>query len=92
MYEYAFKELGLLLPFSELAMGVFGHLKLVPSQLNPNSLAFLRAFELVCLVMGFCSSSFLTCLYFAFLLPVLFCGIDLVFLSQITWLTMLRNF
>jgi hypothetical protein len=48
MYEYAFKELGMRLPFSELAMGVFGHLKLAPSQLNPNSLAFLRAFELVC--------------------------------------------
>jgi hypothetical protein len=48
MYEYAFKELGLRLPFSELAMGVFGHVKLAPSQFNPNSLAFLRAFELVC--------------------------------------------
>jgi hypothetical protein len=31
MYEYAFKELGLRLPFSELAMGVFGYLKLAPS-------------------------------------------------------------
>jgi hypothetical protein len=48
MYEYAFKELGLRLPFSELAMSIFGHLKLAPSQFNPNSLAFLRVFELVC--------------------------------------------
>jgi hypothetical protein len=36
------------LPFSELDMGVFGHLKLAPSQLNPNLLGFLRAFEFVC--------------------------------------------
>jgi hypothetical protein len=48
MYEYVFKELGLRLPFSELAMNIFGHLKLAPSQFNPNSLAFLRVFELVC--------------------------------------------
>jgi hypothetical protein len=48
MYEYAFEELGLRLPFSDFAMGVFGHLKLAPSQFNPNSLAFLRAFEFVC--------------------------------------------
>jgi hypothetical protein len=48
MYEYAFRELGFRLPFNELAMNVFGHLMLAPSQLNPNSLAFLRAFEFVC--------------------------------------------
>jgi hypothetical protein len=31
MYEYVFKELGLRLPFSDLAMNIFGHLKLAPS-------------------------------------------------------------
>ncbi|MCH82876.1 hypothetical protein A2U01_0003689 [Trifolium medium] len=48
MYEFAFKELGFRLPFSTLATGVFGWLKLAPSQLHPNSLAFIRAFEIVC--------------------------------------------
>ncbi|MCI22158.1 hypothetical protein A2U01_0043334, partial [Trifolium medium] len=48
MYEFAFKELGFRLPFSDLAAGVFGWLKLAPSQLHPNSLAFIRAFEIVC--------------------------------------------
>ncbi|MCI11830.1 hypothetical protein A2U01_0032932, partial [Trifolium medium] len=48
MYEFAFKELGFRLPFSDLATGVFGWLKLAPSQLHPNSLAFIRAFEIVC--------------------------------------------
>jgi hypothetical protein len=48
MYEFVFRELGLRLPFSELAMGVFDRLKLAPSQFHPNAMAFLRAFELVC--------------------------------------------
>ncbi|MCI21342.1 hypothetical protein A2U01_0042509, partial [Trifolium medium] len=48
MYEFAIKELGFGLPFSNLATGVFGWLKLAPSQLHPNSLAFIRAFEIVC--------------------------------------------
>ncbi|MCI09924.1 hypothetical protein A2U01_0031015, partial [Trifolium medium] len=48
MYEFAFKELRFRLPFSDLAAGVFGCLKLAPSQLHPNSLAFIRAFEIVC--------------------------------------------
>ncbi|MCH85859.1 hypothetical protein A2U01_0006711 [Trifolium medium] len=48
MYEFAFKELGFRFPFSDLAAGVFGWLKLAPSQLHPNSLAFIRAFEIVC--------------------------------------------
>ncbi|MCI42295.1 hypothetical protein A2U01_0063532, partial [Trifolium medium] len=40
--------LKLRLPFSGLASGVFGWMNLAPSQLHPNSMAFLRAFELVC--------------------------------------------
>ncbi|MCI83111.1 hypothetical protein A2U01_0104386, partial [Trifolium medium] len=40
MYEFAFKDLGFRLPFSDLAAGVFGWLKLALSQLHPNSLAF----------------------------------------------------
>ncbi|MCH81998.1 hypothetical protein A2U01_0002793 [Trifolium medium] len=48
MYEFAFKELGFRLPFSDLAVGVFEWLRLAPSQLHLNSLAFIRAFEIVC--------------------------------------------
>jgi hypothetical protein len=48
MYEYICKELGFRMPFSEFTMGVFRRLKLAHSQLNPNSMAFIRAFELVC--------------------------------------------
>ncbi|MCI30842.1 hypothetical protein A2U01_0052053, partial [Trifolium medium] len=41
MYEFVFKELKFRLPFSDLAAGVFGRLNLSPSQLHPNSLAFI---------------------------------------------------
>ena len=47
MYQIAFEELGYRLPFNDFEIGVFDHLKLAPSQLHPNSLAFLRAFEIV---------------------------------------------
>ncbi|GAU28895.1 hypothetical protein TSUD_293470 [Trifolium subterraneum] len=48
MYEFAFKDLGFRLPFSDFAVGVFDRLRLAPSQLHPNSLAFIRAFEQLC--------------------------------------------
>ena len=48
MYEIAFKDLGLKLPFSDFQVGVFNHLELALSQLHPNSIAFIRAFELTC--------------------------------------------
>ncbi|MCH81953.1 hypothetical protein A2U01_0002747 [Trifolium medium] len=47
MYEFAFKELGFRLPFREFAVGVFDWLRLALSQLHPNSLAFIWAFEIV---------------------------------------------
>ena len=47
MYQIAFEELGYRLPFNDFEVGVFNHLHLAPSQLHPNSLAFLRAFEIV---------------------------------------------
>ncbi|MCH92693.1 hypothetical protein A2U01_0013634 [Trifolium medium] len=34
------------MPFMDLEIAVFRHLRLVPSQLHPNSLAFLRTFEI----------------------------------------------
>jgi hypothetical protein len=47
MYQIAFEEFGYRLPFNDFEIGVFNHLRLAPSQLHPNSLAFLRAFEVV---------------------------------------------
>ncbi|PNY02863.1 hypothetical protein L195_g026183 [Trifolium pratense] len=46
MYEIAFKHLGFKLPFTDLEVSIFRHLRLAPSQLHPNSLGFIRAFEL----------------------------------------------
>ncbi|PNY10130.1 hypothetical protein L195_g006699 [Trifolium pratense] len=48
MYEIAFKHLGFKLPFSDLEVSIFRHLLVAPSQLHPNALAFIRAFELTC--------------------------------------------
>ncbi|CAJ2637044.1 unnamed protein product [Trifolium pratense] len=48
MYEMAFKELGFRLPFNDLEAEIFGRLKVAPSQLHPNSLAFIRAYEILC--------------------------------------------
>ncbi|GAU35486.1 hypothetical protein TSUD_384410 [Trifolium subterraneum] len=47
MYQIAFEHMGLHLPFTDLEMAIFNHLELCPSQLHPNSLAFIRAFEIV---------------------------------------------
>jgi hypothetical protein len=48
MYEIVFKHHGLRLPFSPFAIEVFKHLDLAPSQLHPNSMAFMIAFERLC--------------------------------------------
>jgi hypothetical protein len=47
MYQIAFEEFGYRLPFNDFEVSVFNRLRLAPSQLHPNSLAFLRAFEIV---------------------------------------------
>ncbi|GAU27622.1 hypothetical protein TSUD_270110 [Trifolium subterraneum] len=47
MYQIAFEHMGLRLPFTDLEMAIFNHLEVCPSQLHPNSLAFIRAFEIV---------------------------------------------
>jgi hypothetical protein len=47
MYQIAFEEFGYRMPFSDFEVAVFDHLHLAPSQLHPNSLAFMRAFEIV---------------------------------------------
>ncbi|GAU20983.1 hypothetical protein TSUD_201320 [Trifolium subterraneum] len=47
MYQIAFEHMGLRLPITDLEMAIFNHLEVCPSQLHPNSLAFIRAFEIV---------------------------------------------
>ncbi|PNY07559.1 hypothetical protein L195_g004059 [Trifolium pratense] len=48
MYEYVFKEMGFRLPFSPFAVSVLKALQVAPSQLHPNSWAFILAFEHLC--------------------------------------------
>jgi len=48
MYEVVFKDMGFRLPFSDFQREVFRWTKLSPSQIHPNSYAFMRVFELVC--------------------------------------------
>ncbi|GAU12960.1 hypothetical protein TSUD_191510 [Trifolium subterraneum] len=47
MYQIVFEHMGLRLPFSDLEVAIFNHLEVCSSQLHPNSLAFIRAFEIV---------------------------------------------
>lgn len=48
MYEIVFREMGFRVSFTDFLISDFNHLELAPSQLHPNSIAFLRAFELTC--------------------------------------------
>ncbi|PNX61748.1 hypothetical protein L195_g052616, partial [Trifolium pratense] len=48
MYELAFRELGYKLPFNDFEAEVFGRLKVAPSQLHPNAMAFIRAYQVLC--------------------------------------------
>ncbi|GAU23327.1 hypothetical protein TSUD_237810 [Trifolium subterraneum] len=53
MYQIAFEQMGYKLPFSDFEVAVFRYLHLTPSQLHPNSLAFIRAFEMTAAYLGF---------------------------------------
>ncbi|GAU48427.1 hypothetical protein TSUD_405570 [Trifolium subterraneum] len=53
MYQIAFEHMGYRLPFSDFEVAVFRYLHLTPSQLHPNSLAFIRAFEMTAAYLGF---------------------------------------
>lgn len=48
MYEVVFKDMGFQLPFSDFQRVLLCWTKLSPSQIHPNSYAFMRGFELVC--------------------------------------------
>ena len=47
MYDIMFWEMGLRLPFSDFGVAVFRHLRVAPSQLHPNNITFIQAFEMV---------------------------------------------
>ncbi|RDX98997.1 hypothetical protein CR513_18026, partial [Mucuna pruriens] len=51
-YESVFSKLGLKLPFTSFEQSVLRALNVAPSQLHPNSWAFVRAFELLCEDLG----------------------------------------
>ncbi|GAU15354.1 hypothetical protein TSUD_04230 [Trifolium subterraneum] len=53
MYQIVFEHMGYRLPFSDFEVAVFRHLYLTPSQLHPNFLAFIRAFEMTAVYLGF---------------------------------------
>ena len=48
MYDIVFREMRLRLPFSDFEVAVFRYLYVAPSQLHPNGIVFMRAFEIVC--------------------------------------------
>ena len=48
MYRYLFEVLGLIIPLNSFLCALLKHLNMAPSQLHPNSLAMVRAFEILC--------------------------------------------
>ncbi|RDX75136.1 hypothetical protein CR513_45023, partial [Mucuna pruriens] len=52
LYETLFSKLGIQLPFTDFEQAALQALNVAPTQLHPNSWAFLRAFELLCEDMG----------------------------------------
>ncbi|PNX66710.1 hypothetical protein L195_g055238, partial [Trifolium pratense] len=48
VYQIIFEHMGYRLPFTDLEVAVFRYLRVTPSQLHPNSMAFLRAFQVTC--------------------------------------------
>ncbi|GAU34626.1 hypothetical protein TSUD_394170 [Trifolium subterraneum] len=53
IYQIAFEHMGYRLPFSDFEVAVFRYLHLTPSQLHPNSLAFIKAFKMTTVYLGF---------------------------------------
>jgi len=53
LYEFMFKEYSMTFPLTDFEVGMLSLMNIPPSQLHPNSWAFLRCFELVCSHLGF---------------------------------------
>nr|KYP71788.1 hypothetical protein KK1_011061 [Cajanus cajan] len=52
MYQCVFKDLGVVIPFTPFECEFLKKINVAPSQLHPNSWGFLRAFQILCSVMG----------------------------------------
>lgn len=48
VYDFLFKEYGITFPLTEFEAGMLTLMNIAPSQLHPNSWAFLKCFELLC--------------------------------------------
>jgi len=53
VYEFMFKEYSMTFPLTDFEAKMLSLMNIAPSQLHPNSWAFLRCFELVCGHLGF---------------------------------------
>ena len=52
VYDYLFKEYNITFPLTDFEAGMLNLMNIAPSQLHPNSWAFLRCFELLCDQLG----------------------------------------
>ena len=52
LYSKVVKDSQLCLPLDEFSIGVLRALNVVPTQLHPNSWAYLRGFQMLCLALG----------------------------------------
>jgi len=80
MYMCHFSQLHIWLPFDEFTMGVLRLLNVAPTQLHPNSWAYLQAFRLLCMAL-YLEPSPRAFLYFFVTRPK----------SPITWLSLISR-
>nr|KYP31421.1 hypothetical protein KK1_048277 [Cajanus cajan] len=52
VYQCFFRDLGIRLPFTQFECDFLNYINAAPSQLHPNSWGFLRAFQVLCTVLG----------------------------------------
>nr|KYP33133.1 hypothetical protein KK1_046030 [Cajanus cajan] len=52
VYQCFFRDLGIRLPFTQFECNFLNYINATPSQLHPNSWGFLRAFQVLCTVLG----------------------------------------
>nr|KYP55736.1 hypothetical protein KK1_001961 [Cajanus cajan] len=52
VYQCFFRDLGVCLPFTQFECDFLNFINATPCQLHPNSWGFLRAFQVLCTVLG----------------------------------------